>query len=447
MSAIVRRLKELKNYPSALFGLSIIAFLVILSLYTVITIPYSQATKLWRGADQIWIENPRFARPIFFDWFTPKKLARTIIVDSRNNQAAKIVERHEKDAEIRIILEFEFPYDEFPTEITLFMNTKFSDSNMYGNFYWETPDGRKILLKRGSIKSKDSYEMSQDTALRRRLTGKDAHIGLFSKPSNQDDGAPLKGKYKLIIEALSFNPDDDLDVRLVVYGTVHGIAGTDHLRRDLRVALFWGAPVALIFGLLAAVGTAVLTMLIAATGAWYRGIVDGLIQRITEIRMILPTLIILIMIGMFYSRSIWVILGTVIVLGVFGSGIKIYRAMFLQVREMPYIEAAQAYGSKGSRIIFRYMAPRIIPMLIPTFVIEVPAFVFLEATLAFLGISDPVIPTWGKILYDAQSRGALYMGQYYWVVIPSTLLIITGLGFSMLGFALDRIFNPRLRRM
>ena len=86
-------------------------------------------------------------------------------------------------------------------------------------------------------------------------------------------------------------------------------------------------------------------------------------------------------------------------------------------------------------------------MLIPTFVIEVPAFVFLEATLAFLGISDPVIPTWGKILYDAQSKGALYMGHYYWVVIPSVLLIVTGLGFSMLGFALDRIFNPRLRRM
>lgn len=447
MSTILRRLKEIKNYPSAIVGLSIITFLVVLSIYTVITIPYSEAIKLWRGADQLWIENPRFARPVFFDWFTPKKLARTITVDSRNNPNAKIVERHEKDAEITITLEFEFPYDEFPTEITLFLNTKLPDSNMYGTFYWETPDGRKITLRRSSIKTRDSYEMSQDAALRRRLAGKDAHIGLFSKPAPQDSGTPLKGKYRLTIEAVSFNPQDDLDARLVVYGTVHGIAGTDHLRRDLRVALLWGAPVALIFGLLAAVGTAMLTMLIAATGAWYRGLVDGLIQRITEVRMILPTLIILIMIGMFYSRSIWVILGTVIVLGVFGSGIKIYRAMFLQVREMPYIEAAQAYGAKGRRIIFQYMLPRIVPMLIPTFVIEVPAFVFLEATLAFLGISDPVIPTWGKILYDAQSKGALYMGHYYWVVIPSVLLIVTGLGFSMLGFALDRIFNPRLRRM
>lgn len=276
------------------------------------------------------------------------------------------------------------------------------------------------------------------------MGGKDAHVGLFSAGDNKK---PLKGKYRFVIEAVSFDPEDDLDARLIVYGTIHGIAGTDHLRRDLKIALFWGAPIALIFGLLAAVGTTALTMLIAAIGVWYRGVVDGLIQRITEVRMILPTLVILIMVGMFYSRSIWVILGTVVVLGVFGSGIKVYRAMFLQVREMPYIEAAQAYGARGGRIVFKYMLPRIIPMLIPAFVTEVPAFVFLEATLAFLGISDPVVPTWGKILYDAQSKGALYMGHYYWVVIPSVLLIITGLGFSMLGFALDRIFNPRLRRM
>jgi len=444
MSSILRGLKEVKNYPSAMVGLAIIAFLVVLSIYTVITIPYSEAVKLWRGADQIWIENPRFARPVFFDWFTPKKLARTIIVDSRNNPNAKIVNQYGEDVEIIITLEFDFLYDEFPTEITLFMNKQIPGSDMYATFYWETPDGRRINLRRGSIKTRDSYEISQDTALRRRLGGKDAHIGLFSAG---DDKKPLKGKYRLVIEAVSFDPEDDLDARLIVYGTIHGIAGTDHLRRDLKIALFWGAPIALIFGLLAAVGTTALTMLIAAIGVWYRGVVDGLIQRITEVRMILPTLVILIMVGMFYSRSIWVILGTVVVLGVFGSGIKVYRAMFLQVREMPYIEAAQAYGARGGRIVFKYMLPRIIPMLIPAFVTEVPAFVFLEATLAFLGISDPVVPTWGKILYDAQSKGALYMGHYYWVVIPSVLLIITGLGFSMLGFALDRIFNPRLRRM
>ena len=72
---------------------------------------------------------------------------------------------------------------------------------------------------------------------------------------------------------------------------------------------------------------------------------------------------------------------------------------------------------------------------------------FLEATLALLGLGDPVLPTWGKLLNDAQSHGALFNGYFYWVLEPAFLLMLAGLGFAMLGFALDRIFNPRLREV
>jgi peptide/nickel transport system permease protein len=75
----------------------------------------------------------------------------------------------------------------------------------------------------------------------------------------------------------------------------------------------------------------------------------------------------------------------------------------------------------------------------------VPAYVFLEASLAVLGLGDPVLPTWGKIINDAEMNGALYKGYYYWIVEPAVLLMVTGFGFAMLGFALDRVFNPRLR--
>jgi len=186
-------------------------------------------------------------------------------------------------------------------------------------------------------------------------------------------------------------------------------------------------------------------MMLAAAAVWFGGWVDWTIRRINEIVMILPLLPILIMIGLFYSRSIWSILGVVIALGIFGSGILSYRSMFLQVRESGYIEAARAYGAGNGRIIFRYMIPRILPVLIPGFVIQVPSYVFLEATLSVLGLGDPVLPTWGKILSDAQSNGALMNGYFYWVLEPAALLMLAGLGFVMLGFALDRIFNPRLR--
>jgi peptide/nickel transport system permease protein len=225
------------------------------------------------------------------------------------------------------------------------------------------------------------------------------------------------------------------------------MAGTDHRRRDLTIALLWGTPIALMFGLVAAVGTTVLTMVISGVGVWYGGWLDELIQRITEVNLILPVLPILIMVGTFYNRSIWTMLGVIILLGIFGGAIKTNRAIFLQVKQSPYIEAAQAYGAGNSRIIFSYLIPRIIPLLIPAFVIQIPAFVFLEASLAVLGLGDPTIPTWGKIINDANSNGALYGGLYYWVLQPSILLMVTGLAFAMVGYSLDRIFNPRLRGM
>jgi peptide/nickel transport system permease protein len=64
-----------------------------------------------------------------------------------------------------------------------------------------------------------------------------------------------------------------------------------------------------------------------------------------------------------------------------------------------------------------------------------------------LGLGDPVLPTWGKLIDDARANGALYNGLYYWILEPGALLMIAGLAFAMVGFALDRIFNPRLREV
>jgi peptide/nickel transport system permease protein len=299
-----------------------------------------------------------------------------------------------------------------------------------------------------AIKSSEVYRLSLDNRLARRLEGLPAEQGLFADPKLQTvdgDPVPLKGKYELRISGLVFEEGADLDAKFVLYGQVHGLAGTDHRRRDLMVALLWGTPVALAFGLLASLGTTVLTMIIAAVGAWFRGWTDNIIQRITEVNLILPFLPILIMIGTLYSRSIWLMLGASVLLSIFGGAIKGYRAIFLQVREAPYMEAARAYGASHWRLILVYLVPRIVPILIPQLVAAIPTFVFLEASLAVLGLGDPVLPTWGKMIDDARANGALFQGQYYWVLEPSVLLMLTGLAFAMVGFALDRVFNPKLR--
>jgi peptide/nickel transport system permease protein len=445
MKSLLRNLREITQYPSAVFGLVIVLLLILVAIYALATIPYSEAVRLWRGGEDVWYMNPRTAQPIYVNWFTRQKLPETIDLNSRDMPEIKQFEQINEDTgEIIINFSFDFDADAFPQEIIIFFRSRYISKQPHVSAEWITPDGREIRLGSFSVGRSQSFRFNQDTRLLRRIGNLPPEKALLSVP-DLPYYEPLHGTYQVRISAITFEEGSDVDAELILYGQVHGIAGTDHRRRDLTVALLYGTPIALAFGLLAALGSTITTMLIAATGVWFGRWIDATIQRITEVNLILPVLPILIMVGTFYSRSIWLMLGVVVLLSIFGAQIKTFRAIFLQVKESPYIEAAQAYGTGNARIIVQYLVPRIIPLLIPGLVIGIPSFVFLEATLAILGLGDPVLPTWGKVIEDARSQGALYNGLYYWMIEPFVLLMLTGLGFSMLGFALDRIFNPRLR--
>lgn len=448
MSAFKRNLQEILKYPSAVAGSLIILLLVVVAIIVLVTIPYSEAIRLWRGGEEVWYANPQYAPPAWINYFRKEKLPVSFSMDSLEADGEKIITTYEDvdgtTSRSNITYTFDFESDIVPQEISLYFDAVYEAKQPFVSITWITPDGREVRIGDFGVNKRMTYRLSQDAKLKRRLGNVAPMTGLFADP-NSETGKPLKGTYQLVINSVAFESGSSLHAEFVFFGQVYGMAGTDHLRRDLTLPLLYGVPIALAFGLLAALGTSVLTMIIAAVGAWYGGWVDELIQRITEINLVLPFLSILIMVGTFYSRSIWTILGVTILLSIFTGGIKGFRAIFLQVKESAYIEAARAYGSSDVRVIFKYLIPRMIPLLIPGLVSSVPAFVFLEASLAVLGLGDPVLPTWGKIINDAQSNAALYKGLYYWVLEPAALLMITGLGFAMLGFALDRIFNPRLR--
>ncbi len=435
--------QKLLQYPSAIAGLFVVFVLVAVAAYTMITIPYSEAIRLWRGGEDVWYQNPRFAPPAWINYFSSKKYSESFAASTVDGQIVKrITQGNGGTSTIEMIYSFDFSYDEYPQEMLFYFTSTFNEKQPFVSIELLTPDNRTIRIANFAIGNEFTYRFSQDEKLRAKLRAENVIPALFTLP---DGNTPLKGAYQIHIIGTTFEPNSDINTEFVLHGQVFGLAGTDHARRDLTLPLLWGVPVALAFGLIASVGTSILTMIIAAIGAWYAGWVDELIQRITEINLVLPFLAILIMIGTFYSRSIWVILGATILLSIFTGAIKGYRAIFMQVKESMYIEAARAYGASSPRIIFLYLIPRMIPLLIPSLVQSIPAFVFLEASLAVIGLGDPVLPTWGKIIQDAQSNGALYKGYYYWVLEPAVLLMITGLGFAVLGFALDRIFNPRLR--
>ena len=433
------------RYPSAIVGSIIILLLVIVAIYTVIKIPYNTAINLWRGGEEVWYQNPKFAPPAWINFFSSKKLPVSFAVRTTDGTLNKIVTPGAQGTStIDISYTFDFQYDDYPQEMLLYFTTQYAQKQPFVSIVWLTPDGRKIRVDDLGVAQKQTLRFSQDERLLQRLNGANPMQALFEDPKTH---AIVKGKYQLQITGTTFEPGSDINAEFVFHGQVFGLAGTDQERRDLVLPLLWGAPIALAFGLVASLGTLVLTMIIAAIGTWYGGWVDELIQRITEVNLVLPFLSILVMVGTFYSRSLWVILGVTVLLSIFTGSIKSYRAIFLQVKESMYIEAARAYGASDLRIIFMYLIPRMIPLLIPGLVSSVPSFVFLEASLAVLGLGDPVLPTWGKIINDADTNGALYKGYYYWIMEPAALLMVTGFGFAMLGFALDRIFNPRLRDM
>lgn len=443
MNTLRSSLQKLLYYPSALIGILVVFLLVFTAIYAMVKIPYNEAIRLWRGGEDVWYQNPKLAMPAWINLFSREKYAESFAVRTSDATMQKVVEQGaEGTATYTMSYSFDFQYDDYPQEMMVYITSTFDQKQPFVSLEWLTPDGRTVRIANLAIGQEHTYRFSQDEKLKTKLKTENVIPALFSMP---EEDRLAKGNYQLWITGTTFEPNSDINVEFVLHGQVFGLAGTDHARRDLVVPLLWGAPVALAFGLIASLGTAILTMIIAAVGAWYGGWIDELIQRITEINLVLPFLSILILIGTFYSRSIWVILGATILLSIFTGAIKGYRSIFVQLKESLYIEAARAYGASNPRIVFFYLIPRMIPLLIPGLVLSVPSFVFLEAGLAVLGLGDPVLPTWGKMIDDANRNGALYRGYYYWILEPTTLLMVTGLGFAMLGFALDRIFNPKLR--
>ncbi len=444
---IVKTLQEISRYPSAIFGIIVVLLLITAAIVVIIKIPYEEAINTWRGGEEIVGKNPRNAAPTWVNWFRKEDLVESLILSEEDEGVSVEQMTTEGGTTIKTTtFSFDYQYNTFPQDIFLYFKSQYNEKQPFVSIKWFTPDEREIKVANFGIGPTFTYSMIQDSKLTKKLDNVKPNIGLFIIEGDESQTS-VKGTYQLVVETVLFEEGSQASSEFVMHGQVFSWAGTDHMRRDLSLPILWGIPIALTFGLIAALGTSVLTLMIAAIGTWYGGVIDGLISRITEINMVLPFLSILIMIGTFYSKSIWTILGATIALSIFTGGILSFRAMLKQIKESTYIEAAVAYGAKDGRVIFRYLIPRILPILIPGLISAVPNFVFLEASLALLGIGDPVLPTWGKTINEAYNNAAIYRGWYYWILEPAALLMITGLGFASLGFSLDRIFNPRLRGM
>jgi peptide/nickel transport system permease protein len=435
-------LRQLLRGPAAIAGAAILLVLTLVSIYTWITIPYEKAIRMWRGDDMSWVRNPIQAPPAWTNWFRSDKLPETIDITSRDARSSKTVTTDDQgNTFVTITFTFEYPYDIAPQDVLVLFSPRFESKNPFVSIFWVTPEGKEIQIKNMAVGNEASVLFSKDKEILTRFNGK-SPLPLLFGASSAAPGKAIPGRYQLILKGITFEPGSDVDAEAVIHGQVHGVAGTDRYRRDLSLVLMWGTLVAILFGVLAALGTTLSSVILAATGVWFGGWLDGLIQRISEINMVLPVLPICILISFLYTKSFWVILGVTVGLNIFGNSIKNYRAMFLQLKEAAYIEAARTYGVSSGRMIFKYMIPRLRTVLIPQLIILVPSYIFYETTLSFLGVSDPFLPTLGKLLVTTIQNSSANLPLYL-TIEPVAVLILIGTGFALTGFALERYYNTK----
>jgi peptide/nickel transport system permease protein len=262
---MMKSLKEILRYPTALVGVIIILILVGISIYTVIALPYGETIRLWRASEADWYQNPRCCTGVVE--LLPKREA------ARNDCVGFGCRTHAGDRQcggngnlqyLTYTFPIEWQADGYPDDIYLFMKATFEEKAPFIGLTWIRPDGSELRLGNFSTGEKFTYRFGQDQKLIRKLGGLDPEIGLFTEPAVEGaQPKPVKGSYQLKMEVVTFDKNTTVDSELILYGKLAGLAGTDHLRRDLMLALLWGTPIALAFGLLAAVGTSLSQLIIA----------------------------------------------------------------------------------------------------------------------------------------------------------------------------------------
>ncbi len=277
---------------------------------------------------------------------------------------------------------------------------------------------------------------------------------LFSKPSPEGvtgEVDVLKGTYELeILFLIRIKPNDIDKVNITITPIkarimgAYGLFGTDKDGRDLWPALIYGVRWALLIGLITAFGSVMIGVIYGMTSGYFGGYVDVIMQRIAQVIYSLPVLPLLILLAYFVSRSIWILVTLLIAFGWVGLQFTV-RSMVLQIREQPYIEAAKALGASNARILFKYVFPQLLPYAFASMALSVPGAILTEAGLSFLGLGDPALVTWGKILDEAHRGGAVLANAWWWILPPGLMIAVTALTFVMIGMALEKIVEPRLR--
>ncbi len=224
--------------------------------------------------------------------------------------------------------------------------------------------------------------------------------------------------------------------------------GTDYIGHDVFSQIVYGAPAALFVGLGAAAVAMSLAVVVGLVSGYFGGLVDNILMRITEIFLVMPFLLILLV----FLRVITTLspggqggLSIVtLIIGLFSwaANARIIRGEVLRVKQFEYIEASKSLGASQWRIVFRHILPNVLHIIIVVTTLQIATAILVEAGISFLGFGDPNSITWGQQLQGASEA----VKEAWWEgVFPGLFITLLVLGFSLLGNGLRDALDPRLR--
>lgn len=220
--------------------------------------------------------------------------------------------------------------------------------------------------------------------------------------------------------------------------------GTDNLGRDLFARVWQGGRVSMIIGLSGAFIASFIGCIYGGISGYFGGRVDDIMMRIVEVLISVPYLIVVILLSVVLeSKSLGTLLLAMTITGWCGIA-RIVRGQVLQVKSQEYVLAAQALGVKPWKIILRHVIPNVLSVVIVAITFDIPGYIFSEAFLSFLSLGiQPPETSWGALAATAQSMYAFYPYQLF---IPSLMIALTMLCFTLLGDGLRDALDPRQRK-